>query len=431
MFKKFIYKERTTSHSIRPESSLDASYTTGFIRHKRKQQLISYLLVAPLFTFIIIIFVIPIMLMLLRSVENPELQKGLPLVSHAITKWDGKALPKAQTFQLLSEDLSNNKRLSDRASAARRLNYEIAGYRTLIMKTARKLKKLTLASNPKIIQQQLFNIDPRWRDITYWHAMKRAVPSYTRYYLLSAIDMKMNDQHKIVLSTPSQRIFINILMRTFWIAFVITTICLLIAFPIAHYMVVASPIMKILTGLSILLPFWTSLLVRTSAWIVVLQKEGIINQFLMKIGLISTPLDLVFNRFGVYITMVHILLPFMVLPIYSVMKGISTSYVQAAMSLGASPFKAFYLIYLPLTKTGIGAGCLLTFIIAVGYYITPSLVGGAKDQMLGYFIAFFTNTRINWGMASSLSVLLLLAILLLYIGLGRFIGISRLVGIKK
>jgi putative spermidine/putrescine transport system permease protein len=178
------------------------------------------------------------------------------------------------------------------------------------------------------------------------------------------------------------------------------------------------------------LPFWTSLLVRTSAWIVVLSREGIANTVLTSLGLVGEPLILVFNRTGVYITMVHILLPYMVLPIFSVMRGISPTYMLASSSLGARPLTGFLKIYLPMTLPGIGAGCLMTFIIGVGYYITPTLVGGANDNMISYFIAFYTNTTINWGMSAALGVIMLVCVLGLYATIGRWIGVSRIVGLK-
>jgi len=147
---------------------------------------------------------------------------------------------------------------------------------------------------------------------------------------------------------------------------------------------------------------------------VLLQRQGLINSALMSLGLTGEPVELLFNRLGVYIAMTHILLPFMVLPIYSTMKSIPHTYQRAAISLGSHPFAAFWRVYLPQTYPGIGAGALLVFIISVGYYITPALLGGAGDQMISYYVAYFTNQTINWGMASALGFLLLVGTLLLY-----------------
>ncbi len=178
----------------------------------------------------------------------------------------------------------------------------------------------------------------------------------------------------------------------------------------------------------VLIPFWTSILVRVAAWIVLLQSEGLVNKALLLAGLTQSPLELVFNRVGVYISMTHILLPFMILPLYSVMKSVPPTYLKAAVSLGSHPFAAFWRVYVPQTYPGIGAGVLLVFIMAGGYYITPALLGGPNEQMVSYFIAYFINTTINWGMACALGALLLAATLVLYGVYRRFakvdVGIS-------
>ncbi|WP_198528123.1 ABC transporter permease [Tritonibacter mobilis] len=418
----------TSEHPAWP--AISAGQKQEFRRDVRRKRLVSHLLVLPLLLFIALLFIGPILVMLSRSVENPELRAGLPTLAHNLSDWSGEGLPNPKIYQALAMDLVNPDLRSERAAAARRLNYEVPGYRTLVIGTARKIGQVQdeIIADPKAA---LIALDPRWGEMPYWHALRRAVSPTTSYYLLAALDLKVDDSGSVVRVEPEQRIFVDILMRSLWVSVVVTAVCLLVAFPVANYIVVAGPRMRALVLLSILLPFWTSLLVRTSAWIVVLQREGLVNDVLTGLSLVDDPLELIFNRFGVYVAMIHILLPFMVLPLYSVMQGIPSSYMRAAASLGARPLQAFWRVYLPMTLPGIGAGCLLTFILAVGYYITPALVGGAQDQMIGYFIAFFTNTRLNWGMASALSFILLSCILVLYVGLGRYVGIGRLVGIDK
>jgi putative spermidine/putrescine transport system permease protein len=203
-------------------------------------------------------------------------------------------------------------------------------------------------------------------------------------------------------------------------------ICLLLAYPLAYLLANLPSRQSNLLMILVLLPFWTSILVRVAAWIVLLQSGGLINSGLMAMGIIDKPLELVFNRTGVYISMVHILLPFMILPIYSVMKGISPTYMRAAISLGCHPFASFWRVYFPQTYAGVGAGCLLVFILAIGYYITPALLGSPNDQMVSYFVAFYTNTSINWGMATALGGLLLLATVVLYLIYSWLVGASRL-----
>jgi putative spermidine/putrescine transport system permease protein len=203
-------------------------------------------------------------------------------------------------------------------------------------------------------------------------------------------------------------------------------LCLLLGYPVAYQLAALPVRISNLLLILVLLPFWTSLLVRTCAWVVLLQREGVVNDLLTAMNLTTEPLQLIYNRFGVYVAMTHILLPFMVLPLYSVMRGIGPHTMRAAASLGAGPVRAFLRVYLPQTLPGIGAGCLLVFILAIGYYITPALVGGTNDQMVSYFVAFFTNQTINWGMASALGAVLLLASLLLFVLYARLVGVDRL-----
>jgi putative spermidine/putrescine transport system permease protein len=256
--------------------------------------------------------------------------------------------------------------------------------------------------------------------------MKQAAKPYTDFYLLAAVDLRRDRNGNITRVPAARALYTKVFIRTFWMSLMVTLWCLLLGYPVAWMLASLPPRYSNLLMILVLLPFWTSLLVRTAAWIIVLQKEGIINHILMWTHITSEPIQLVYNRIGVYVAMVHILLPFMILPLYSVMKNIPPSYMRAAASLGANPIVAFFKVYLPQSKPGISAGCLLVFILAIGYYITPALVGGPRDQMLSYFIAFFTNNTINWGMASGLAVLLLSATVVLYIVFNRIIGIERL-----
>jgi putative spermidine/putrescine transport system permease protein len=175
-----------------------------------------------------------------------------------------------------------------------------------------------------------------------------------------------------------------------------------------------------------LLPFSTSILVRTTAWVVLLQTNGLINDLMMWLGLLSERVQLIYNRGGTILAMTHIQLPFTVLPIYSVMKTISPTHMRAARSLGAGPFHAFWRVYFPQTLPGVGAGCLLTFILCLGYYITPALVGGPLDQMVSYFVALYTNRELNWGMASALGAVLLAVTMVFYMVFNRLIGADKM-----
>ena len=205
-----------------------------------------------------------------------------------------------------------------------------------------------------------------------------------------------------------------------------TALVVVLGLPVAYLLATLPPRLGNPLMILVLLPFWTSLLVRTTAWVVLLQNQGIVNEVLIWLGIVQAPVQLIYNRIGVYVAMTHVLLPFMILPLYSVMRGISPNYVRAAKSLGAPPTTAFLRIYVPQCLPGIGAGCLLVFILALGYYITPALVGGAGDQMIAYFIAFYTTSTINWGLASALGAVLLAATLMLCALYNRLVGTDRL-----
>jgi putative spermidine/putrescine transport system permease protein len=253
----------------------------------------------------------------------------------------------------------------------------------------------------------------------------------TSFYLLAALDLTRNVDGAIVAAPPDQAIYRDVFARTFTISFGVTALCLILGFPVAYLLATLPPRRSNLLMIFVLLPFWTSLLVRTCAWIVLLQREGVVNNSLRWLGIVDEPLRLIYNRFGVYVAMTHVLLPFMILPLYSSMKAISPAYMRAAASLGASPVTAFLRIYLPQTLPGIGAGCLLVFILALGYYITPALVGGAADQMISYFVALYTTETVNWGLASALGAVLLLATLLLAAVYGKLVHGQQITGGMK
>ena len=202
----------------------------------------------------------------------------------------------------------------------------------------------------------------------------------------------------------------------------------LLGFPIAHLLATLPMRKSNLLMILVLLPFWTSLLVRTTSWMVLLQQQGVINDVLVWLGVIggSQRLQMIYNQTGTIIAMTHILLPFMILPLYSVMRTINPSYVRAARSLGATSWTAFRRVYFPQTLPGLGAGALLVFILAVGYYITPALVGGSSGQLISNMIAMHMTDTLNWSMAAALAALLLGGVLILYWVYDRLVGIDNL-----
>lgn len=217
-------------------------------------------------------------------------------------------------------------------------------------------------------------------------------------------------------------------LRTLWVSLLITALCVLLAYPIAYLMAILPTKTSNLLMILVLLPFWTSLLVRTSSWIVLLQTEGVLNDILVWTGIIGDDgrIQMIYNMTGTVVAMVHILLPFMVLPLFSVMKTISPTYMRAAKSLGATPARAFWTVYFPQTVPGIGAGSILVFILAIGYYITPALVGGRTGQLISNFIAYHMQQSLNWGLAAALGGILLAGVLALYWIYNRLVGIDNM-----
>ena len=400
----------------------DAGLRRALRRSRRREELAAAALVLPLFLFLAACFVVPIGAMLARGVVDTDIARTLPAVTAALARWDGRDLPPEAAYAALIADIRAAREAGTLASAATRLNYDIAGFRTLMFVTGRRLPEAISGS----ARDALVGIDPKWGERDTWAAIRRAGGPLTDFYLLGALDLRRDSDGSITGAPPEERVFRRVLGRTLWISAVVTLICLVLGYPVAYVIAAQPPGRAGALLFLVLLPFWTSLLVRTVAWVVLLQREGVLNSLLLSLGIVHEPLKMIFNRFAVYVAMVHVLLPFMVLPLYSVMRGIPVSYTRAAASLGARPFTAFRRVYLPQTLPGIGAGCLMVFIQALGYYITPALVGGAEDQMISYFIAFYASRTVNWGMAAALSTMLLAATLALYAVYNRLVGVERM-----
>ncbi len=400
----------------------DKSLHDKLRRAERRKKIEAVSLIGPLLLLMVIFYFIPIGMMLYRSVDNSQMREILPETAKALARWNGQGLPDESAYAAVVADMKVAYPARTLAGAGRRLNFDKVGFYSLLLKTGRKLKKI---GGPPY-KEKLIEIDSKWGDPKYWTVMKRGLKNITLIYLLRAVDLRYDDTNSIVGVPEEQAIYNSIIQRTVYISLSVTILCLLIGYPLAYFMATSSASVRNLLMIGLLLVFWTSLLVRTLSWILVLQDKGVVNSFLLSLGIISHPLPLVFNRIGVYVAMTHVLLPFMVLPLYSVMAGIPSYYVRAARSLGATPIAAFFKVYTPMTLPGIGAGCLMVFIQALGYYITPALVGGPKDQMVSYFVAFFVNERVNWSMASALGVVLLLMTGSFYLIFGKRVNITNM-----
>jgi putative spermidine/putrescine transport system permease protein len=400
--------------------SRDPSLARKLARANRRRRLAAAALVAPLFLFLFVAFVVPIGSILFQSVENTDVSRFMPRTAEAVRGWEGTGVPDEPVFEALVADLAQGYEAKTIARAATSLNHQRAGFRSLVMGAARRADRL----EPPY-REALEALDPAWTEPETWTVIERAARPITDRYLLAAVDLERNADGDIVQAPENRRIYIDYLLRTVWISLVVTLLCLLLGFPMAQLIASASGAWRRALFILVLLPFWTSLLVRTAAWVILLQRNGAVNETLMQLGLIDTPLELIFNRFGVYVAMTHVLLPFMILPIYSVMRGIPRDHLRASASLGARPLATFLSVYLPQTLPGVGAGCLLVWVLAIGFYITPALVGGGGDQMLSFLIAEFTLRTANWHMAAALAIVLLLMVALLYPIIMRLTGANR------
>lgn len=390
-------------------------------RVERSRKMRAFVLVLPLLLFILIGFVFPIGRMMFNAIHDATLQTLMPQTTAALGAWDGKDLPDESVYAALAADLKQAWAQRTAGVISTRMNYELPGASSAVMSSARKASMLSAGP----YKAALIEINPLWGRLDVWHLLKRGRTAYTAYYLLRSVDYQYGSDGRIVASPPDFAIFRSAFLRTFGISISVTVLSLLLGFPVAYLLATLPPKSSNLLMILVVLPFWTSVLVRTAAWVVLLQERGVVNEILMALHIISQPAELIFNRIGTMVAMTHIQLPFTLLPIYSVMKTISPSYVRAARSLGAGPFYAFWKVYFPQTLPGIAAGCLLTFILCLGYYITPALVGGPNDQMVSYFIAHYTNEELNWGMASALGAMLLTATLLLYYVYNKLVGVDR------
>jgi putative spermidine/putrescine transport system permease protein len=394
-------------------------------RAMRAEKLRALLLVAPLLLFILITFVLPIGDMLFRSVENQIVPETLPETVVALKDWnmDSGELPDEAVYKALYDDMTVAVKEKTNTRLGSRLNYENSGMSSLMRGVMRDLRKMDPAQP---LKAQFIEGDKKWGELGTWQTIKMYSGNYTDGYFLNAADMtKTPDGPE--LKPESQRIYLMLFARTFGLSMVITFSCLLLGYPIAWLLASLPLRTSNLLLILVLLPFWTSLLVRTAAWKVLLQQQGVINDILVWAHIISNDQRLVMinNATGTIIAMTHILLPFMILPLYSVMKTIPPSYVRAAKSLGANDWTAFWRVYFPQTIPGIGAGAILVFILSIGYYITPELVGGTSGTFISNRIAYHISSSLNWGLAAALGTMLLVFVLVLYWLYDRIVGIDN------
>jgi putative spermidine/putrescine transport system permease protein len=388
-----------------------------------RSRLRAFGLVLPLLALIISSFVIPIMSMLSQSVVDERFSSLMPTITEELATWDGYSAPTEVMAAALVNDLIFARKNRTIGQVATRVNRELSGSRSLFTSTARSANKF----KPPYLAA-LAKKEKDWADIKTWQAMKIVSKSITASFVANAVDLRVNVAGSLELQEESRRIHVFLFMRTLEISFIVTVACLFLGYPIAYLLANLPLRTSNLLLILVLMPFWTSLLVRTTAWIAMLQAEGVMNDLFVAFGVTTDDqrFSLIYNKTGTLIAMIHIMLPFMILPLFSVMKTISPSYVRAAKSMGATNWTAFWKVYFPQSIPGIGAGALLVFILAIGYYITPALVGGQDGQMISNFIDFHMRKSLNWNLAAALGLVLTIFVLFLFWIYDRIVGIDNM-----
>ncbi|MCY4323792.1 MAG: ABC transporter permease [Gammaproteobacteria bacterium] len=390
-----------------------------------RARLISLALVLPLLAFVGVTFVAPLASLLSKSAYETRVHDVIPETMSVLDTWDGQGLPPEAAFATIAKELPSaraDRTLLRLSGAANRLR---PGMRIFIAATAQRVRRAEFAGTWR---ETLAAIDEGWADPQTWRVIKQAATKFSLRHYLQALDLEQRPDGSIGARPEQERVYMPLLWRTLVVSFFVTLLCFVIGYPIAMLIADSPPRRRNLLLLLVLVPFWTSLLVRTTAWIVLLQRQGVINDVLVSFGLLGddTRLEMIYNMTGTFVAMTHVLLPFMVLPLYSVMRSIPQNQLRASASLGASPMQGFVRVYFPQTLPGVGAGALLVFILSIGYYITPALVGGSSGQLISNMIAYHVQTSLNWGLAAALSSILLAAIIVLYLAFNRLVGIDRM-----
>ena len=393
---------------------------------ERTDRIKTFGLVIPLLAFIVLTFVIPLLSMAYRSIDDPIAVRAIPKTLEQLEDWTPDRLPGEETYKIFGEELLESRKTGDLGKLATRLNYDLPGSRSAITRVGRELRRGP--SEGESFTDLFINVDDKWGKPDIWAKLKSLDSPLTKSYYLAALDMATDVEGEIIRKPSENRIYVTLFYKTLWVSLLVTALCILLAYPIAYQLATVSAGIANLLLILVLLPFWTSLLVRTTSWIVLLQSNGVLNDVLVALGILNDDgrIQMVYNMTGTIVAMTHILLPFMVLPLYSVMKTIPGNYLRAAKSMGATPARAWIDVYFPLTLPGLGAGSVLVFILCIGYYITPALVGGRSGQLISSSIAYHMQTSLNWGLAAALGMILLVGVLLLYWLYNRFAGIDNL-----
>ncbi|MBD9641749.1 ABC transporter permease [Ensifer sp. ENS07] len=378
------------------------------------------LLLAPFIMFLCLFFVWPIGLMLSRSFYDAAPGQIMAKTKSELSIWSvTTGLPDDHVFEVFGHELVDVLTSRDINKVASRMGDRIPGAATLLNRSA-----VSLRASQAPAKQTLLSTSALWGDPFTWDTLKASLRVLSEDKYLAAVDLAYASDGTIKVLGDGSLVNVGIYWRTIWMSCAICFVCLILGYPAAYFLTRVKPVWAGICMTLVLIPYWTSVLVRTTGWMALLQREGLLNNILVSLGVIddSARFQLIFNATGTMIVMVHVLLPVMILPLYNSMLSVPTTQVKAAVSLGAHPFRAFIDVFVPLTRSGIAAGITLVFMLSVGYYVTPALVGGTSGTFIGNVIAFHMQQTLDWGLAAAMSALLFALVVSIYIFQSRAIN---------
>ncbi len=380
----------------------------------RRRLLARGALLSPLVLFLFFFFFVPLFNVMRSAIYDPVIARAFPVLSRSVEGWDRAGPPTPDMQEALIADLRGTtpEVLGD---AVRRLNGMSSGFRSLMSKTTRALE----AAPDPATRVDLLAVDARWGDPLRWQAIVDNLSPYTDRFLLAAFDLERDSTGAIAAMPPERAANFAYFTRTFVISALVTGLCILIGLPYAMLAASVRGRQRQLLLAAVLIPMWTSILVRASSWFILMQDQGLINGALIGSGLSEAAVPLLFTRTGVVLSMTHMLLPFMVLPVFNVLVAIPGNLMPAAAALGANPLRAFWHVLLPLAARGIVSGSLLVFMTSIGFYILPAILGGPAEQLISSLIAMYSTKAANWPMASALGLILFGITSMLYVVFGR------------
>jgi len=371
--------------------------------------LLSYALCAPLLLLLGVFFLLPLLYVLHTGLHNPVIGSAWPAFIQAL-RADHDEVPGEAVFRALVREIQSQKEDEAYKPTLKPFSQQAPELWRLLQHTAETLPPEGFAS----AKAWLFGTDPAWAEPDTWKVIRRVAAPYTTHNLVNALDVTLTPNGNLRIKPPERRGYSLVIRDTLIMGLWVTLFALLIGYPLAYRLVTMArtPARLLLSALLVLL--WASVLVKTYAWIAMFDRNGVVNGVLLGVGLIENPLTLRPSRTIVTVAMIYALLPYMILPIYQSMRKVSLDQLRAAVSLGAPPARAVFTAYLPATTPGIAAGCLLVFLLCIGYYTLPALAAGAAETTISMLLVDFTIKIANNGMAATMASFVLLIAMGLY-----------------